>query len=352
MVADLLKEEEYNKMVSLNKNWNSLIKPSKLIYDISYEANNIAKIIAEPLERGFGLTIGNALRRVLLSSLQGAAITSIKIPGVVHEFSAIPGVKEDLVDVILNLKNVAIKMHIAERKHIRLSVAGPCVVTADMIETGHDVEILTPSQVICTLAKGAQLDMELICEVGKGYVAASTNKDKDSPIGIIPIDALFSPVKKVAFNVENTRVGQITDYDKLIMTIETNGTITPEMALALAARILQDQLQLFITFEEETEDKHDKLEELPFSPILLKKVNELELSVRSQNCLNNDNIVYIGDLVIKTEAEMLKTQNFGRKSLNEIKEILASFGLRFGMEVPAWPPENLEELSKRYEEPY
>lgn len=337
---------------SLNKNWNSLIKPSKLIYDAAYEVSNVAKIIVEPLERGFGLTIGNALRRILLSSLQGAAITSIKIPGVVHEFSAIPGVKEDLVDVILNLKNIAVKMHVSERKHLRLSATGPCIVTADMIETGHDVEIMTPSQVICTLAKGAQLDIELVCETGKGYVPASTNKDKDSPIGVIPVDALFSPVKKVAFNVENTRVGQITDYDKLIMTIETNGTISPEMAIALAARILQDQLQLFITFEEETEDKNDKLEELPFNSVLVKKVDELELSVRSQNCLKNVNIVYIGDLVIKTEAEMLKTQNFGRKSLNEIKDILSSFGLRFGMEVPTWPPENLEELSKRYEDPY
>ena len=339
-------------MLSLNKNWNSLIKPSKLVYDISYEANNIAKIVAEPLERGFGLTIGNALRRVLLSSLQGAAITSIKIPGVVHEFSAITGVKEDLVDIVLNLKAVAIKMHASDKKTLRLSATGPCVVTAGMIETGHDVEVLSPNHVICTLAKGATLEMELICETGKGYVAATSSRDKDLPIGVIPIDALFSPVKKVAYKVENTRVGQVTDYDKLIMTIETDGTISPEMAIALTARILQDQLQLFITFEEEAEDKESKLVELPFSPILLKKVDELELSVRSQNCLKNDNIVYIGDLVIKSEAEMLRTQNFGRKSLNEIKAILNDFGLKFGMEVLGWPPENLEELSKRHEEPY
>jgi len=337
-------------MSSLNKNWNSLIKPSKLAC-ITVETN-VAQVVAEPLERGFGLTLGNALRRILLSSLQGAAITSIKIPGVVHEFSAIPGVKEDLVDVVLNLKGIAIKMNSAEKKTLRLKAVGPCNITAGMIEANNDVEILTPNHVICTLAKGATLEFELICESGKGYMPAASAREKDLPIGVILIDALFSPVKKVAYKIENTRVGQVTDYDKLIMTIETDGTISPEMAIALAARILQDQLQLFITFEEETEDKQDKLEELPFSPVLLKKVDELELSVRSANCLKNDNIVYIGDLVRRTEAEMLRTQNFGRKSLNEIKEILLGFGLKFGMEVSGWPPENLEEMAKRYEEPY
>jgi len=338
-------------MLSLNKNWNSLIKPSKLSSD-SLSQSNIAKIVAEPLERGYGLTIGNAIRRVLLSSLQGAAVTAIKIPGIVHEFSAIPGVKEDLVDIVLNIKSMAVRMNNSERKLVRLNVTGPCVVTASMIETGHDVELMNPDHVICTLANNAHLEMELTCEVGRGYVPATGNADKEFPIGVIPIDALFSPVKNVTYKVENTRVGQVTDYDKLILTIETDGTISPEMALALSARILQDQLQLFITFEEEVEDKQDKLEELSFNPVLLKKVDELELSVRSQNCLKNDNIVYIGDLVIKTEAEMLKTQNFGRKSLNEIKDILSGYGLRFGMDVVGWPPENLEELSKRYEEPY
>lgn len=339
-------------MLSLNKNWNSLIKPSKIIHSPADRGDNVSKIVVRPLERGYGSTIGNALRRVLLSSLQGAAITSVKIPGVVHEFSAIPGVKEDMVDLVLNLKSIAIKMHTANKKIIRLNVTGPCVVTASMIETGHDVEILTPDQVICTLAKGSSLEMELTCESGKGYIPASNSKDKELPIGMIPIDALFSPVKKVAYSVENTRVGQVTDYDELIMTVETNGTVSPEMAIALAARILQDQLQLFITFEEEDSEAPDKREELPFNPVLLKKVDELELSVRSQNCLKNDNIVYIGDLVIKTEGEMLKTQNFGRKSLNEIKEILSGFSLKFGMDVPGWPPENLEELSRKYEEPY
>lgn len=339
-------------MASLNKNWNSLIKPSKLGYSNPSNNPNIGKIVVEPLERGFGLTIGNALRRVLLSSLQGAAITSIKIPGVVHEFSAINGVKEDLVDIVLNIKSLAVKMHTADKKTIRLNVTGPCIVTSGMIETGHDVEILNSEHKLCTLASGEHLEMELVCETGKGYAPAASNREKDLAIGVIPIDALFNPVKKVTYVVEDTRVGQVTDYDKLILTIETNGTISPEMACGLASRILQDQLQLFVTFEEEEEDKQDKLEELAFNSTLLKKVDELELSVRSQNCLKNDNIVYIGDLVIKTEAEMLRTQNFGRKSLNEIKEILAKFNLKFGMDVPGWPPENLEELSKKYEEPY
>lgn len=339
-------------MLSLNKNWSSLIKASKITYDGKSSNSNIANIIIEPLERGFGLTIGNALRRVLLSSLQGAAITAVKIPGVVHEFSAKSGVKEDLIDIILNLKKVAIKLHSAEKKTVRINVKGPCVVTAGMIEAGSDVEVLNPDQMICTLSKDVELDMELYCETGKGYVAAGSGKMKDMPIGLIAIDALYSPVKKVSYKVEDTRVGQITDYDKLIMSVETDGSITPEMAIALSARILQDQLQTFITFEEVEEEKDEAKEELEYNPILLKKVDELELSVRSRNCLQNDNIVYIGDLVNKTEGEMLRTQNFGRKSLNEIKDVLSKFNLKFGMEVSNWPPENIEELAKKYEDSY
>lgn len=338
--------------MSLNKNWSSLIKPSKLVVNKDGGDINISKIVIEPLENGFGLTIGNALRRILLSSLQGSAITSVKIPGVVHEFSAIPGVKEDVVDVILNLKSVVVKMHVADKKTLRLSAVGPCEVTAGMIESNHDVEILNPDYVICTLARGSTLEMELVVETGKGYVPAQHSKEKEIPIGVILMDALFSPVKSVAYKVENTRVGQVTDYDKLILTVETDGSITPEMAVALAARIMQDQLQLFITFDEVEEEKEEQIEELPFNPVLLKKVDELELSVRSQNCLKNDNIVYIGDLVSKTEGEMLKTPNFGRKSLNEIKEILSSFNLKFGMDIDGWPPENLENLAKKYEDPY
>lgn len=340
-------------MSLLNKNWNSLIKPSKIVYDGQVnEDNNVANIIIEPLERGFGLTLANALRRILLSSLRGAAITSVRIPGVVHEFSAKSGVKEDMVDLILNLKMIAVKMHSEDKKVLKLKAKGPCLVTAGMIETTADVEILNPDQVICTLSKDADIEMELTCETGRGYELAASSREKDVSIDVIPIDAIFSPVTKVSYKVEDTRVGQVTDYDKLIMSIETDGTITPELAIALSARILQDQLQLFITFEEEEEEVQEKKEELQFNPVLLKKVSHLELSVRSMNCLQNDNIVYIGDLVIKTEAEMLRTQNFGRKSLNEIKEILSKFNLKFGMDVPSWPPENVEELAKKYEDPY
>ncbi len=337
-------------MVQLSKNWNELIKPSKLM--VKSEQDNIAEIVVDPLESGFGLTLGNALRRVLLSSLQGAAITAIKIEGVVHEFSTIPGVKEDVTDLILNLKSVVIRMDVAERKKLSLDVSGPCVVTAGMIETGHDVEVLNKDHVLCTLAEGSRLNVELTCQVGKGYVPASLMRKHDDPIGLIPIDALFSPIKKAFYKIENTRVGQVTDYDKLILTVETDGTITPELAVGLASRILQDQLQLFIAFEEIREDKGAEIEELKFDPNLLRKVDELELSVRSQNCLKNDNIVYIGDLVIKTEGEMLKTPNFGRKSLNEIKEVLSSMSLNFGMTIPEWPPEKIEELAKKYENPY
>lgn len=341
-------------MLSLNKNWNTLIKPTKINYLGSEEEseNNIANIVVEPLERGFGLTLGNALRRILLSSLQGAAITAMKIPGVVHEFSSKSGVKEDLVDLILNVKNIVVRMHSSEKKTVRLKVKGPCVVTAGMIETSSDVEILNPDQKICTLSKDSELEIEFYCETGRGYVPATSVRDNDLPIGVITIDALFSPVRKVSYKVEDTRVGQVTDYDKLVMSIETNGAITPEMAIAFSARILQDQLELFVTFEEEEEEKAELAQELEFNAVLLKKVSHLELSVRSQNCLQNDNIVYIGDLVIKTESEMLRTQNFGRKSLNEIKDILTKFGLKFGMEIPGWPPENVEELAKKYEDPY
>jgi DNA-directed RNA polymerase subunit alpha len=339
-------------MSLLNRNWNSLIKPNKMVIDIDEKRPNIAKVVVEPLERGYGNTLGNAIRRVMLSSLQGAAITSIRIPSVVHEFSSIQGVKEDVTDIILNIKSIIVKMHTPESKTVKLSAVGPCVVTAGMIQSTSDVEILNPEQVICNLAKDATLDMEFICTSGKGYVPAISARDSSQPIGVINIDGLYSPVRTVSYKVENARVAQVTDYDKLIMTIETNGSVSPDLAIALSARILQDQLLPFITFEEAEDESKEELDELPFNPVLLKKVDELELSVRSQNCLKNDNIVYIGDLVIKTEAEMLKTPNFGRKSLNEIKEILTSYSLRFGMDIAGWPPENLPELAKKYEDPY
>ena len=337
----------------LQKNWTELIKPNKLDIQPGADPDRLAKVVADPLERGFGLTLGNALRRVLLSSLQGAAVTSIQVDGVLHEFSSIPGVREDVTDIVLNVKSIALRMHGAGPKRMRLRAEGPGEVSAGQIETGHDIEVMNPDLVICTLDDGARLDMELTVESGKGYVPGTQNRPEDAPIGLIPVDAVFSPVRKVAYKVDNTRVGQVTDYDKLTMEVETNGAVTPEDAVALAARILQDQLQLFINFEEPSvREVEERPSEPPFNRNLLRKVDELELSVRSANCLKNDNIVYIGDLVQKSEAEMLRTPNFGRKSLNEIKEVLSQMGLHLGMEIPTWPPENIEEMVKKLEEPY
>jgi DNA-directed RNA polymerase subunit alpha len=337
----------------IQKNWQELIKPSKLNVEPGDDPRRMATVVAEPLERGFGLTLGNALRRVLLSSLQGAAVTAIQIDGVLHEFSSVAGVREDVTDVILNIKALALRMGGEGPKRMTLQAKGPGEVTAAQIETGHDIEIMNPDLVICHLDTNAELRMELTVDIGKGYVAASANRQEDGPIGLIPIDSIFSPVRRVSYRIENARVGQVTDYDKLNMVLETNGSVTPEDAVALAARILQDQLQLFINFDEpQAAFEERKEEELPFNKNLLRKVDELELSVRSANCLKNDNIIYIGDLVQKTEAEMLRTPNFGRKSLNEIKEVLAQMGLHLGMEIPNWPPENIEELAKKLEEPY
>jgi DNA-directed RNA polymerase subunit alpha len=335
------------------KNWQELIRPDKLQVTAGHDGKRFATVVAEPLERGFGLTIGNALRRILLSSLQGAAVTSVHIDGVLHEFSSIPGVREDVTDIILNIKDIAVKMTGEGPKRMVVKKQGPGLLTAGDIQTVGDIQILNPDLIICTLDDGAELRMEFTVNTGKGYVAAERNRSEDSPIGLIPVDSLYSPVRKVSYRVENTREGQILDYDKLTMQIETNGSITPEDSLAFAARILQDQLNIFVNFEEpRREIEAPAIQELPFNPALLKKVDELELSVRSANCLKNDNIVYIGDLIQKSEAEMLRTPNFGRKSLNEIKEVLASMGLHLGMEVQGWPPENIEELAKRFEDHY
>ncbi|QPC41364.1 DNA-directed RNA polymerase subunit alpha [Kaustia mangrovi] len=338
----------------IHKNWQDLIKPNKLDITPGRDPKRVAVVVAEPLERGFGLTLGNALRRVLLSSLQGAAVTSVQIDGVLHEFSSIAGVREDVTDIVLNIKEIALAMHAEGPKRLLLKKEGPGVVTAGDIEEIADVEILNPEHVICTLDEDAEIRMEFTVDTGKGYVAADRNRPEDAPIGLIPVDSLYSPVKRVSYRVENTREGQILDYDKLTMTVETDGSVKPDDAVAYAARILQDQLQIFINFEEPTKvvEEDKQAAELPFNAALLKKVDELELSVRSANCLKNDNIVYIGDLIQKTEAEMLRTPNFGRKSLNEIKEVLAQMGLHLGMEVPNWPPENIEELAKKYENQY
>ena len=347
------------------KNWQELKKPNALEKkQAGGDSRRRAVFVAEPLERGFGMTLGNSLRRVLLSSLQGAAVTSIKIEGALHEFSSLPGVREDVTDIVLNVKQIALKMEGEGPKRLQLSATGPAEVTAGMIATSGDIEVTNPELVICHLDEGATLNMELTADVGKGYQPAAANRPVDAPIGLIPVDALYSPVRQVAYKVENTRVGQELDYDKLTLTIETDGTIAPEDAIAYAARILQDQLQLFVHFDEasmrsasapamngapamaaETPADTNQL-----NRYLLKKVDELELSVRSANCLKNDNIIYIGDLVQKTEAEMLRTPNFGRKSLNEIKEVLASMGLRLGMDISGWPPENIEEMAKKLEQ--
>ncbi|MDT7935139.1 MAG: DNA-directed RNA polymerase subunit alpha [Sphingomonadaceae bacterium] len=355
-------------MAVIAKNWQELKKPNRLEVKAAGDARRRATFVAEPLERGFGLTLGNALRRVLLSSLQGAAVTAIKLEGALHEFQSLPGVREDVTDIVLNVKQVALRMQGDGLKRLHLSGTGPGPVTAGQISTTGDIEVMNPELVIATLDTNATINMELTVETGKGYVPASANRPVDAPIGLIPVDALYSPVRQVAYKIDKTRVGQELDYDRLTVNVETNGAVSPEDALAYAARILQDQLQLFINFSE----PHAVVERAPapiaavpgLAPIeetmpspqlnrfLLKKVDELELSVRSANCLKNDNIIYIGDLVQKSEAEMLRTPNFGRKSLNEIKEVLQSMGLRLGMDVPGWPPENIEELAKKLETEY
>jgi DNA-directed RNA polymerase subunit alpha len=351
------------------KNWQELKKPNALERKPGTDVRRKASFVAEPLERGFGMTLGNSLRRVLLSSLQGAAVTSIKIEGVLHEFSSLAGVREDVTDIILNVKQIALKMEGEGPKRLQLSATGPGEVTAGQIATTGDIEVTNPDLVICHLDDGATLNMELTADVGKGYVPSAANRPADAPIGLIPVDALYSPVRQVAYKVENTRVGQELDYDKLTLTIETDGTVMPEDALGYSARILQDQLQLFVHFDDSqvraaaptgmvggtagmggAAPEGTTTDTNQLNRYLLKKVDELELSVRSANCLKNDNIIYIGDLVQKTEAEMLRTPNFGRKSLNEIKEVLASMGLRLGMDIPGWPPENIEEMAKKLEQ--
>ena len=332
------------------QNWKALIKPNKLNIK-SNEDKTITTLIAEPLEKGYALTIGNSLRRILLSSIQGSAITAIQIDGVLHEFTSIKGVREDVTDIVLNVKSLSIKVTSKEKKKLVLDVTGPGEIKAKDIQPNPDVKILNPNLVLCHLDENTKFHMELIASNGKGYRPAEKNKTDDSPLGLIAIDSLFSPVKKVSYTVENAREGQSLDYDKLVMNIETDGSLPAEDAVAYAARIFQDQLSLFVNFDEPTEvEKTPQSTELVFNKNLLRKVEELELSVRSMNCLKNDNIIYIGDLVQKTEAEMLRTPNFGRKSLNEIKEVLNSMSLYLGMEVPNWPPDNISELSKKLED--
>ena len=334
----------------INHNWKDLIKPNKLNIQ-SNEDKSFTTVIAEPLEKGYALTIGNSLRRILLSSIQGSAITAIQIDGVLHEFSSIKGVREDVTDIVLNVKQMSIQVMSEEPKKLILDVKGPGEIKAKDIQSNPDVKILNPDIVLCHLDENTKFYMELIANRGKGYRPADKNKKDDSPLGLIPIDSLFSPVKKVSYTIENAREGKSLDYDKLVMNIETDGSLPAEDAVAYAARIFQDQLSLFVNFDEPAEvEAIPKTVELEFNKNLLRKVDELELSVRSMNCLKNDNIIYIGDLVQKTEPEMLRTPNFGRKSLNEIKEILSGMSLYLGMQIPSWPPDNIAELSKKLED--
>ena len=332
------------------KNWKSLIKPGKLDVNLS-DDKSYAKIIAEPLEKGYGLTLGNSLRRILLSSIRGTAVTAIQIDGVLHEFTSIKGVREDVTDIVLNVKSLALKSNSEGSKKLILDAKGPGVIKASDITPINEIEILNPDLVICNLDENTHFHMEMIVGNGKGYVSANLNKPEEPPLGLIPIDSLFSPVKKVSYSVSTAREGKALDYDKLTMEVETNGSISAEDALAYSARIFQDQLSMFVNFDEPQEVAISETPKEPeFNRNLLRKVDELELSVRSMNCLKNDNIIYIGDLVQKSEGEMLRTPNFGRKSLNEIKEILNGMSLYLGMEIPNWPPDNIAELSKKLEE--
>ena len=333
-----------------NKNWKALIKPSKLDLKLS-DDKSYAKIIAEPLEKGYGLTLGNSLRRILLSSIRGTAVTSIQIDGVLHEFTSIKGIREDVTDIVLNVKSLALKSSAQSNKKLILDAKGPGEIKASNIAPLADVEILNPDLVICNLDENTNFHMEMNVSSGKGYVPAVLNKPEEPPLGLIPIDSLFSPVKKGSYLISTAREGKALDYDKLTMEVETNGSISAEDAVAYSARIFQDQLGMFVNFDEPVEVVvREKPIEPEFNKNLLRKVDELELSVRSMNCLKNDNIIYIGDLVQKSEGEMLRTPNFGRKSLNEIKEVLTGMSLYLGMEIPKWPPENILELSKKLEE--
>jgi DNA-directed RNA polymerase subunit alpha len=333
--------------------WQSLIKPGKV--DVKYCDPLLRDgiIVVEPLERGFGTTIGNALRRILLSAIGGTAVTSVKIDGVSHEFSTIPGVMEDVSEIILNLKSLRIKLYSEKVRKVTISVVGPKIVRASDINCTADVDVMDPGHVICSLENGASINMELTIKNGRGYVQAVHHEDQSNVIGLISVDSIFSPVSLVDFKVEQTRVGQRTDYDKLLLRIKTDGSIRPDDAFAQASMILKDHFSNFISFDDhQVYEPREENDEIPFNKNLLRKVDELELSVRSANCLKNENIFYIGDLIQRTESDMLRTPNFGRKSLNEIKELLAGMELSFGTSVDGWPPENIDELARKFDDQY
>jgi DNA-directed RNA polymerase subunit alpha len=332
------------------KNWRELIRPRQLDSDEDSATETYGRFSCEPLERGFGVTLGNGLRRILLSSLQGAAITSVRIEGVLHEFSSIPGVIEDMSDIVLNMKEVRLRMHSEGPKSLRIHKRGPGILIAgDLLSEGSGVDVLNPEHKIATLSADADIEMEVTIGTGKGYIRAEMNKTEEMPIGVIPIDSVFSPVQRVNYTVTPARVGRATDFDRLNLEVWTDGTVAPIDAVAYAAKILKEQLTIFINFEEPVEAPVALAEEpIPVNPNLFKSVDELELSVRSANCLQNANIRYIGELVQRTEAEMLKTKNFGRKSLNEIKEVLASMDLELGMTIEGFPERvEIEKMRER-----
>jgi len=330
----------------MQANWRELMKPKRLVLDTEELTSFYGKYTADPFERGFGITIGNALRRTLLSSLMGAAITSVKVEGVLHEFTTLPGVMEDITDIILNLKGVRFKLADENPKMVRIEAKREGIITAGDILCDSSVKILNPHHHIATLGKDGVLMMEMKIKWGRGYIPAERNKEEDDAIGTIPIDAIFSPIKKVNYAITAARVGQRTDYDKLTLEVWTDGSILPEDAIAFAAKIIKEHMNIFINFVEDSEEEGEQEAERKdeYNENLLRPVSELELSVRSANCLKNANIKYIGDLVQRTEMEMLKTKNFGRKSLNEIKEILQEMNLRFGMKLDNWPPQDLPEI--------
>ncbi len=336
-------------MTVLKENWRNLTKPTSVVTKEGDDDIRKSTFVMESFERGFANTLGNALRRVLLSSLTGFAVTSIKVENALHEYGSIEGVKEDVIDMIMNIKSLAITKDTADSCVLKLSSDKSGPVYAGEMQLPAGVEISNKDLLICTLSEGGKIDMQLNVESGKGYVSASNNKKSGQAVGTIAIDALFSPVKNVAYKVENSRVGQITDYDKLVLDIETNGSVTPRDSLGVAAKILQDQLEVFINFDVAKIDapvQAEQGDEPRFNKNLLKTIDELELSVRSYNCLKNEDIIYVGDLVTKSESDMLKTANFGRKSLNELKDNLKNMGLNFGMKLPDWPPSNLDDLLK------
>ncbi len=327
----------------MHRNWQDLIRPKSLEADSLNDT--YGKFVAKPLERGYGLTLGNSLRRVLLSSINGAAIVAVRITGVDHEFSTVSGIKEDVTDIILNLKQVNLRYLGEADATLKLEVSGPRTIKAGDIQTDGEVEILNPDQIIATLDNEGKLNMEMIVRHGRGYVSADNNRTENLPTGMIAIDSIFAPVRRVAYNVSNARVGQMTDYDKLTLEVWTNGAVRPDDAVAYAAKILKEQLTIFVNFDETEEEEVKTSEEGGAKPSLnenlFKTVDSLELSVRAANCLENANIKFIGELVTKTEAEMLKTKNFGRKSLNEIKDILSEMGLSLGMKIDGFDPSSL-----------